>query len=65
MKVITIKVMSTNQYHQLIRIDDRATILNLMKKLNGRMQVYILDMKGGVDYPRSWKGTLCSYNDSR
>ena len=28
-------------------------------------QVYILDMKGGVDYPILWKGTLCSYNDSR
>lgn len=28
-------------------------------------QVYILDMKGGVDYPPAWKGDLCSYFDDR
>ena len=41
-------------------------VLSLIKQaLDKAMQVYILDMKGGVDYPRSWKGTRCSYNDSR
>ena len=29
------EVMSTYQYRQLIRVDDRATVLNLMKGLNG------------------------------
>lgn len=41
-------------------------VLSLIQQaLDKGMQVYILDMKGGVDYPAAWKGTLCSYNDSR
>lgn len=31
--------------------------------LDKNMQVYLIDMKGGLDFPRSWKTTKCSYYD--
>lgn len=37
----------------------------IQQALYKAFDVYLLDMKGGVDYPRSWKGALCRYNDSR
>lgn len=41
-------------------------VLSLIQQaLDKAMQVYILDMKGGVDYPPDWKGDLCSYFDDK
>ena len=41
-------------------------VLSLIKQaLDKGMDVNILDMKGGVDYPPAWKGPLCNYDDSR
>lgn len=37
----------------------------IWQALEKRMDVYILDLKGGVDYPRQWKDTDCNYSDSR
>ena len=28
-------------------------------------EVYLIDLKGGVDFPRSWQGDRCSYADNR
>lgn len=31
--------------------------------LDKNIQVYLIDMKGGLDFPKSWKTTKCSYYD--
>ena len=41
-------------------------ILSLVyQALRKKMEVFILDLKGGVDFPLSWKHGLCHYADTR
>lgn len=41
-------------------------VLSLIyQALTKGIEVYILDLKGGVDYPISWKHGLCHYADTR
>lgn len=35
----------------------------IAQALAKRMQVYIFDMKGGVDFPRDWRESLCDFSD--
>lgn len=37
----------------------------IFQALQKEMEVFIMDMKGGIDFPLSWKHSLCHYADTR